>query len=78
MCLDRNDLYERAGWDGAAGTSRRQLLEKLQSQSIPFKPAFAKLMLVRLHTTLHDGAVETTCDPTRPSQTASTAIMYLP
>jgi hypothetical protein len=32
MCLDRDDLYERAGWDGAAGTSRRQLLEKLQSQ----------------------------------------------
>ena len=30
MCLDRDDLYERAGWDGAAGMSRRNLLEHLQ------------------------------------------------
>lgn len=30
MCLDREDLYERAKWDGAAGISRRQLLERLQ------------------------------------------------
>jgi WD40 repeat protein len=32
MCLDRDDLYERAEWDGAAGTSRRVLLEHLQSE----------------------------------------------
>ncbi|WVF65783.1 hypothetical protein IAT40_000517 [Kwoniella sp. CBS 6097] len=31
MCTDKDDLYERAMWDGAAGTSRRQLLEHLQS-----------------------------------------------
>ena len=35
MCLDRDDLYERAEWDGAAGTSRRQLLEKLQGEFHP-------------------------------------------
>jgi hypothetical protein len=35
MCLDKEDLYERAVWDGAAGTSRRQLLERLQGES-PF------------------------------------------
>ncbi|WVR03803.1 hypothetical protein IAU60_000799 [Kwoniella sp. DSM 27419] len=31
MCLDKDDLYERAGWDGASGSSRRQLLEHLQA-----------------------------------------------
>ncbi|OXG46032.1 WD-repeat protein [Cryptococcus neoformans] len=30
MCLDKEDLYERAGWDGSRGISRRQLLEHLQ------------------------------------------------
>ena len=30
MCLDKDDLYERASWDGAAGMSRRKLLEHLQ------------------------------------------------
>lgn len=34
MCLDRDDLYERAKWDGAAGISRRQLLERLQGQYV--------------------------------------------
>ena len=32
MSLDKEDLYERADWDGAAGTSRRRLLEKLQGE----------------------------------------------
>ncbi|ODN97475.1 WD-repeat protein [Cryptococcus wingfieldii CBS 7118] len=31
MCLDKEDLYERASWDGAAGISRRQLLEHLEA-----------------------------------------------
>nr|XP_019012068.1 WD-repeat protein [Kwoniella pini CBS 10737]OCF50849.1 WD-repeat protein [Kwoniella pini CBS 10737] len=31
MCLDKDDLYERATWDGAQGTSRRQLLEHIQA-----------------------------------------------
>ncbi|WRT65705.1 uncharacterized protein IL334_002651 [Kwoniella shivajii] len=31
MCLDKDDLYERATWDGAQGASRRQLLEHLQA-----------------------------------------------
>nr|XP_031862925.1 uncharacterized protein CI109_001399 [Kwoniella shandongensis]KAA5529997.1 hypothetical protein CI109_001399 [Kwoniella shandongensis] len=31
MCLDKDDLYERAVWDGASGASRRQLLEHLQA-----------------------------------------------
>ncbi|KAK4686064.1 WD repeat-containing protein 26, partial [Tremellales sp. Uapishka_1] len=35
MCSDREDLYERAAWDGAAGTSRRSVLEDLQSGSHP-------------------------------------------
>lgn len=35
MCLDREDLYERAKWDGAAGISRRQLLERLQEHISP-------------------------------------------
>jgi WD40 repeat protein len=30
MCLDRNDLYTRSRWDGAAGTSRHSLLQALQ------------------------------------------------
>lgn len=33
MCLDKEDLYERAGWDGSRGISRRQLLEHLQGLS---------------------------------------------
>ena len=33
MCMDKEDLYERAAWDGAEGTSRRRLLEILQSRS---------------------------------------------
>ena len=33
MSLDKEDLYERAVWDGAAGTSRRRLLEHLQGES---------------------------------------------
>lgn len=32
MCLDKDDLYDRAQWDGAAGTSRRRLLEQLQGE----------------------------------------------
>lgn len=32
MCLDRDDLHERAAWDGAAGLSRRQLLEHLEGE----------------------------------------------
>ncbi|WVQ93433.1 hypothetical protein IAU59_000504 [Kwoniella sp. CBS 9459] len=35
MCTDKEDLYERAMWDGAAGTSRRQLLEHLQAYISP-------------------------------------------
>ncbi|KAL1406407.1 hypothetical protein Q8F55_008106 [Vanrija albida] len=35
MCLDRDDLYQRAKWDGAAGISRRQLLERLQEHISP-------------------------------------------
>nr|XP_018264722.1 WD-repeat protein [Kwoniella dejecticola CBS 10117]OBR86880.1 WD-repeat protein [Kwoniella dejecticola CBS 10117] len=31
MCLDKEDLYQRATWDGSQGTSRRQLLEHLQA-----------------------------------------------
>lgn len=33
MCMDKEDLYDRAQWDGAAGTSRRRLLEQIQSMS---------------------------------------------
>jgi hypothetical protein len=33
MCLNKEDLYERAVWDGVEGTSRRQLLGKLQGMS---------------------------------------------
>ena len=41
MCLDKDDLYERAAWDGAAGTSRRKLLEHLQCETpvSPFCPS---------------------------------------
>lgn len=35
MCMDRDDLYERAQWDGAAGTSRRRLLEQVQGKLPP-------------------------------------------
>lgn len=31
MCQDSSELRQRAGWDGAAGTSRRRLLVNLQS-----------------------------------------------
>lgn len=34
MCSDREDLYKRAEWDGAAGISRRLLLERLQGESL--------------------------------------------
>ncbi|KAG6909629.1 hypothetical protein DXG01_016411 [Tephrocybe rancida] len=30
MCSESEDLRQRAGWDGAAGTSRRQLLNNIQ------------------------------------------------
>lgn len=33
MCVDRDDLFERAQWDGAAGSSRQRLLEGLQGAS---------------------------------------------
>jgi len=32
VCLDREDLYRTAEWDGAAGSSRRRLLERLQGE----------------------------------------------
>jgi hypothetical protein len=32
MCADPGDLRRRAGWDGASGTSRRQLLDALQGK----------------------------------------------
>lgn len=32
MCADIVDLQHQAGWDGASGTSRRQLLVNLQRQ----------------------------------------------
>ncbi|CAK9781241.1 WD40 repeat-like protein [Cutaneotrichosporon oleaginosum] len=35
MCSVNDDLYERAKWDGAAGISRRQLLERLQEDISP-------------------------------------------
>jgi WD40 repeat protein len=35
MCSVNDDLYERAKWDGAAGISRRQLLERLQEHISP-------------------------------------------
>ena len=34
VCLDREDLYRTAEWDGAAGSSRRRLLERLQGECI--------------------------------------------
>ena len=33
MCTEPEDLRRRAGWDGASGTSRRQLLEILHGTS---------------------------------------------
>ncbi len=42
VCLDRDDLYERASWDGAAGTSRRRLLENLEGL---WSPVDCKLTL---------------------------------
>jgi WD repeat-containing protein 26 len=35
MCLSADDLKERAGWDGAAGLSRQQLLSELSSNYPP-------------------------------------------
>ncbi|GAA5822786.1 hypothetical protein JCM11251_004380 [Rhodosporidiobolus azoricus] len=35
MCLGAEDLRARAGWDGAAGSSRQQLLVQLQSYITP-------------------------------------------
>ena len=32
MCADPGDLRRRAGWDGASGTSRRQLLDALHGR----------------------------------------------
>jgi len=33
MCTDAADLRQKAGWDGAFGSSRRRLLVNLQSES---------------------------------------------
>jgi hypothetical protein len=38
MCSDRDDLYGRAEWDGAAGISRRLLLERLQGKLTVLSP----------------------------------------
>ncbi|ORY24376.1 WD40-repeat-containing domain protein [Naematelia encephala] len=35
MSMDKEDLYERASWDGASGTSRRRLLESVQKYISP-------------------------------------------
>ena len=35
MCVSPEDLRKNAGWDGAAGLSRRQLLSELSSVYIP-------------------------------------------
>ena len=35
MCLDKDDLYDKAAWDGAAGSSRSKLLEQIQGELPP-------------------------------------------
>ena len=37
MCADPGDLRRRAGWDGASGTSRRQLLDALHGKALSCK-----------------------------------------
>lgn len=36
MCTDVADLKQKAGWDGAHGSSRRRLLVNLQSELTPY------------------------------------------
>jgi WD repeat-containing protein 26 len=46
MCTNPEDLRQRAGWDGAAGLSRRQLLDDLHR--VLFYPYFTCLLFIVL------------------------------
>jgi hypothetical protein len=76
MCMDREDLYERAQWDGAAGTSRRRLLEQIQ-RMICLPPAKAKLIL-SVHLAKNITTPPPTRHPPRTSPAVSTRILLLP
>ena len=51
MCTDVADLKQKAGWDGAHGSSRRRLLVNLQSELTPY------YCLQKKHMTSHLGYI---------------------
>jgi len=77
MCSDAEDLHRRAGWDGASGESRRQLLDTLQGM------IFITISIIRIdfphrvHSIRCHDSTTAVCDLARPGKDVSTAAVHL-
>lgn len=55
MCSDPEDLRKRAGWDGASGTSRQQLLDTLHGK-LATTSRFLTYLIILDQNTFHPGS----------------------
>lgn len=78
MCSEPEDLRQRAGWDGAAGLSRRRLLNDLQRTSSAPGVSSADFAVFRLYSLFHHDSTTAVLDITPTSTIISTTTMRIP
>ncbi len=77
MCSEPADVRQRAGWDGAAGSSRDQLLLNLHRKFYP-SSLVQELMGFRLRAIVHHDTSETNAESLAASAAISTTAMLVP
>ena len=81
MCADPGDLRRRAGWDGASGTSRRQLLDALHGKARSCKftgRLFLTVGCIRFYSFCYHDTTTTVFNTSPSSEAVSTTALCLP
>lgn len=80
MCSDPEDLRQRAGWDGASGSSRQRLLANLHRKYTVLAPLSYRPNLIhepRLHPRIGHDPPTAFLHPPSPSHLISTPTMHI-
>ena len=79
MCTDAADLRQKAGWDGAHGSSRRKLLVNIQSEFTLHQDSQEKshCLSLRLYSFLADDPPTALRHAARPSAAAPDFSMHI-
>ena len=79
MCTEPEDLRRRAGWDGASGTSRHQLLDALHGKILVLSSgSMTYNSNYRVHSIRCHDSTTTLCCSSSSSTRTTTAAMYIP